>query len=64
MIKSKIITVTMAWNEPHQKWLMTTVKDEVFIYDFWDCGNMRLAFEELNKKKPQKYKLTIEHLED
>ena len=64
MASQKTLTVTMTWNEPLQKWLMHHAKNKVLIYDFFDCGNVRLAFKGWNKKKIGKYRITIEHLED
>lgn len=63
-MKIKVLTVTMTWNELAQKWLMRQVRKDAFIYDFWDCGNVQLAFKGLDKHKPKTYKLTIECLED
>ena len=50
--------VTMKWNEISQKWLM--FYKDTFIYDFWNCGNVKLLFKGLDKEIPQKYKMTIE----
>ena len=64
MASQKILTVTMQWNEPLQKWLMHHARNKILIYDFFDCGNVRLAFEGLNKEKAERYRIVIEYLED
>ena len=64
MTKPKIITITMTWNEVLQKWLMKHTRDNLFIYDFFDCGNVKLIFKGLDKEKAEKYRITIEHLEN
>ena len=56
----KAMTVEMKWNQTSQKWLMS-LKDR-FIYDFWDCGTMQVAFERLDKTKANKFRITIEKL--
>ena len=62
----KVIKVRMTWNESAQKWLMqkyNKISNEwVFIYDFWDCGNVKTLFNlfnSSNKKFPQHYEITI-----
>lgn len=54
----KTLTVTMKWNEPLQKWLM--YHNDTLVYDFFNCGNVKLLFKGLDKEKPQEYKMMIE----
>ena len=56
----------MIWNEHQQKWLMQKwdkiANDWVFIYDFWDCGNIRVIFNLMKKEdkdQPHYYEMTI-----
>ena len=61
----------MVWNELHQKWLMQKynkiAREWVFIYDFWDCGNVKILFDlhkKDDKKFPQHYKMVIQKVKE
>lgn len=54
--------IIIEWNENAQKWLMKLPHSKAFIYDFWDCGNMRKAFPGLNKNVPQEFEIAITHI--
>lgn len=58
----KTLTITMKWNKAQQKWLMC--HRGIFFYDFWDCGNVRLAFPGITKEHISTYKLTIEPIRE
>lgn len=57
-----VLTIKMQWNEPLQKWLM--YQKDTLLYDFFNCGNVKLAFKGLNKLVAKKYEITIKALED
>ena len=54
--------VSMQWSEANQKWLMH--RGDVFLNDFWNCGNVIMAFPDLNKNKKTKYEITIKKVEE
>lgn len=51
--------IKMQWSPVNQKYLMKSAKGR-FIYDFWDCGNVRMIFPHLSKRKVKTYIMTVE----
>lgn len=58
----KTLTITMQWNEIAQKWLMHL--HDQFVYDFWDCSTVQVAFEGLDKSVIKRFEVTIKPLEN
>ena len=53
------ILIKMEWNEPSQKWLMK-LPSGAFLYDLWDCENIRKLFDEqLDKHKEKWFEINI-----
>jgi hypothetical protein len=48
--------VYMIWlPHPTCKWLLHDGKKNRAMYDFWDCGSVRMIFQGLKKGKKNKY---------
>ena len=43
---------------------MKKLENDCFIYDFWDCGNVRNLFKGVNREKVKKFRMTVEPIEE
>lgn len=51
------IDVTIEWNEPRKQWDLYKEPGHFFIYNFFDCANVRKFFGLFDKTKSYKRQL-------
>ena len=59
----QVFKIVMIWLPKDRKYLMEEL-DGTAIQEFWNCRKLREKFENINKNKPHKYRITIKHLGD
>jgi hypothetical protein len=59
-----IISIKLDWAEDKKVWMMTHVKDDIFVQEFFDCTTMHVVFKGLNRDRSNWYKIHIEPMEN